>query len=55
MTTANAGLVLEAVLNGLWQGLVVTALAWCVVKLAPATSAPLRPGLFCASAGATRS
>lgn len=42
MTVPHAGLVLEAVLNGLWQGLVLTALAWCLLKLTPATSAAVR-------------
>src|SRR5260370_41747893 len=44
-----AGMLAEAVLNGLWQGLAVTALVWAVLRLAPRTSAATRYGIWSAT------
>lgn len=39
MFDAAAGLLIEAVLNGLWQGLLLTALLWLLLRVVPCSAA----------------
>src|ERR1019366_3477117 len=44
-----ARLLATAVLNGVWQGLALTAIAWMVLRLAPGSSAATRYGIWSAT------
>src|SRR5438093_518871 len=44
-----ARLLSEAILNGLWQGMALTAIVWLTMRLAPRTSAATRYAIWSAT------